>query len=195
MASFGKAGIGGLALGVVLYVFRDVLQQSLLFKAGLSSNQAFYIIAALLVFTVGIAAIGIVAWLINGRNPDEAMPASSLGVLASLSCLVIGSGVYLLTLAKPETLTTPASKSFKVCMGNGGGSNCLAGSDASFGCDQYNAMGGGSAKTTTELGQRFCSTTVNGEKKQQPFDIKVYQNNGGGQCGWTGFLVTCNPAT
>jgi hypothetical protein len=195
MANFGKAGIGGLSLGVVLYVFRDVLQQSLLFKAGLTSNQAFYIIAALLVFTVGIAAIGIVAWLINGRNPDQAMPASSLSVLAILSCLVIGSGVYLLTLAKPETLTTSASKTFKVCMGNGGGNNCLAGADASFGCDQYNAMGGGGARTTTELGERFCSTTVNGQKKQQPFDIKVFQNNGGGQCGWTGFLVTCNPAT
>ena len=193
MGAFGKAGIGGLALGVLMYVFRGVLQQNLLFKAGLSSNQAFYVVAALLVFTFGIATIGILAWLINGRNPGQPLPASSLGLLALLFCLVIGSGVYLLTLAKPETATTAKSKSFRICMGNGGGNNCSAGADASFGCDQYNAMGGGGARTTTELGARFCSTTVNGQKKQSPFDIKVFQNNEGGQCGWTGFLVTCNP--
>jgi hypothetical protein len=193
MGTFGKAGIGGLALGVLLYVFRGVLEQSLLFKAGLSSNQAFYIVAALLVFTFGIATIGIVAWLVSGRNPDQPMPASSLGLLALLFCLVIGSGVYLLTLAKPEAQATAKSKSYKVCMGNGGGNNCLAGSDASFDCDQYNGMGGGGPKTTTELGARFCTSNVNGQKKQLPFDIKVYQNNGGGKCGWTGFLVTCNP--
>jgi hypothetical protein len=172
--TFGKvAGIGGLALGVLLYVFREVLHRVCYFKA----------------------ASALMKPLISSRNPDQPMPTSSLGLLALLVCLVIGSAVYLLAQAIPETPKTATSKSYKVCMGNGGGNNCLAGSDASFDCNQYNGMGGGGPRTTTELGARFCSTTVNSQKKQQPFDIKVYQNNGGGQCGWTGFLVTCNPAT
>jgi hypothetical protein len=193
--TFGKvAGIGGLALGVLLYTFREVLQQSLLFQTPLSSNEAFHVVAALLVFTFGIATIGIVAWLIAARNPDEPMPVSSLALLAFLFCLVMGSGVYLLTLAATPDRPKATSTTFRVCMGEGGGNNCSSGANASFDCNQYGGMGGGGERTTTELGARFCSTAVNGQKKQQPFDVKVFQNNGGGKCGWTGFLVTCNPS-
>jgi hypothetical protein len=95
---------------------------------------------------------------------------------------------------KVEAIAQPKSapKITKVCMGAGGGINCLDGVDAKFDCNVYWSWGAG-GKMNDNLGANFCSTTESGAKKQQPFDIKVYQNNGGGGCGWTGFLVTCNP--
>jgi hypothetical protein len=86
----------------------------------------------------------------------------------------------------------PVSKVTRVCMGEGGGSNCLATADAKFDCNVYYSWGNG-GKMNENLGANFCSVTENGTKKQLPFDIKVYQNNGGGKCGWIGYLVTCNP--
>jgi hypothetical protein len=88
--------------------------------------------------------------------------------------------------------TRPARKVTKVCMGEGGGVNCLDGADAKFGCDVYHSWGNG-GKMNENLGANFCSITEKGVRKQQPFDIKVFQNNSGGGCGWTGFLVTCDP--
>jgi len=73
----------------------------------------------------------------------------------------------------------------KVCMGNGGGSSCLNGANASYDCNAYNNMGGGAPRTIEILKQMFCqngSSTV----------VNTY-NVGGGQCGWTEFTVTCNP--
>jgi hypothetical protein len=86
----------------------------------------------------------------------------------------------------------PPHKVVKVCMGNGGGTNCLSGSDAHFDCNAYNSMGGGSQKTRDTLADSFCGYDENGVHKIYPHNIIVYQNNGGGQCGWTGFQVTCN---
>ena len=77
-------------------------------------------------------------------------------------------------------------------MGNGGGDNCLAGADARFDCNAYSQMGSGSQQTYNTLADRYCGYTENGVRKVDPHDITVYQNNGGGQCGWTGFQVTCN---
>ena len=85
-----------------------------------------------------------------------------------------------------------ARKVVKVCMGNGGGDNCLGGADAHFDCNAYKAMGGGSKQTYDSLADRFCGFTANGVRKVDPNSIIVYQNNGGGECGWTGFQVTCN---
>lgn len=55
------AGIGGLALGVLLIIFRDVLRQKI-FPA-LSKEHAFRIIRLIIVFTFLIAVIGIAAWV------------------------------------------------------------------------------------------------------------------------------------
>jgi hypothetical protein len=103
--------------------------------------------------------------------------------------------------AKEPTQTTtqpspspspPPHKVVRVCMGNGGGDNCLSGASAHYDCDAYKAMGGGGQRTTDTLADRFCGYTENGVHKVYPNNIIVYQNNGGGQCGWTGFEVTCN---
>jgi hypothetical protein len=87
---------------------------------------------------------------------------------------------------------TPAPVTVKVCMGNGGGQNCLDGAGAKYDCNAYNAMGGGAQKTYDALADMFCGYTENGVRKVAPHNIVVVQNNGGGQCGWTAFQVTCN---
>jgi Caspase domain len=90
-------------------------------------------------------------------------------------------------------LTGPPVKSVtRVCMGEGGGDNCLSGSDATFDCDVYHNWGAG-GKMNENLGAQFCSSVRHGNKVQLPFNVTLYRNNGGGKCGWTGFIVTCNP--
>ena len=86
----------------------------------------------------------------------------------------------------------PPHRVLRVCMGNGGGDNCLSGANAHYDCNAYNAIGGGAQQTYSVLADRFCGYTDNGVHKVYPHNIIVYQNNGGGQCGWTGFEVTCN---
>jgi hypothetical protein len=83
-------------------------------------------------------------------------------------------------------------KVVRVCMGNGGGDNCLSGSGAHYDCNAYGAIGGSAQQTYDVLADRFCGYMENGVHKVYPHNIIVYQNNGGGQCGWTGFEVTCN---
>lgn len=77
--------------------------------------------------------------------------------------------------------------------GNGGGENCLNGADAKYDCNTYRAFGGGGPQTYNVLADMFCSYTDGSAKKIYPHDIVVIQDNGGGQCGWTAFQVTCNP--
>jgi hypothetical protein len=93
----------------------------------------------------------------------------------------------------PSTQRVRAQKVVKVCMGEGGGTNCSNGADSSFDCNAYSGMGGGGQKTTDTLAERFCGYTENGVNKVDPNKIAVIQNNGGGKCGWTAFQVTCNP--
>jgi hypothetical protein len=81
----------------------------------------------------------------------------------------------------------------RVCMGEGGGTNCSSGAGASYDCDAYKAMGGGAKQTYDTLADRFCGyTDSTGAHTVYNHNIVVYQNNGGGKCGWTGFEVTCN---
>jgi hypothetical protein len=78
----------------------------------------------------------------------------------------------------------------KVCFGGGGGSNCLAGADIKLGCEPYWA----GASKPENLGTSYCSwIDSKGVKQQDPYSVRVYQNNDGGGCGWTGLEVTCNP--
>jgi hypothetical protein len=108
------------------------------------------------------------------------------------SCL-IGMTKLLLPSPTPPQSNPRPPKVVKVCMGNGGGTNCLSGAGAQFDCNAYNGMGGGAQKTYDTLATMFCSYVENGASKVAPHNIVVVQNNGGGQCGWTAFQVTCNP--
>ena len=85
-----------------------------------------------------------------------------------------------------QALQSGDGKMVKVCMGNGGGDNCLTGAAGHFDCDAYSKMGGGSQQTYDNLSTMFCGS------KQNTARVTVTQNNGGGQCGWTAFQVVCN---
>lgn len=60
------AGIGGIALGVLLLVFRDVIRRNIFPR--LASIQAYRLICLIVVLTFLIAAIGIGAWVYVQEN-------------------------------------------------------------------------------------------------------------------------------
>ena len=85
------------------------------------------------------------------------------------------------------------AQTFKVCMGNGGGPNCLSGADAVFSCASYRVMGGGAKYTYDEVAKKFCAYSDNGATRIYPNKVDVTYDVGGGECGWTAFRVVCNP--
>lgn len=76
-------------------------------------------------------------------------------------------------------------KSFKICFGGGGGSNCLDGADVKLDCDQYHAW---TQEKWDTLAGNLCGYTVT---KIQKYPLVQTQNNGGGGCGWTAYKLTC----
>lgn len=60
------AGIGGLALGVLLIIFRDVLRQKIF--PTFTREHGYRIIRLIIVFTFLIAVLGIIAWFLQSRN-------------------------------------------------------------------------------------------------------------------------------
>jgi hypothetical protein len=71
--TLGKiAGIGGLALGVFLLLFREVIRRNIFPK--LAANDAYKVIQQFMYLTFGIAALGIFAWVYvstsHGQSPD-----------------------------------------------------------------------------------------------------------------------------
>jgi len=96
LSALGKvAGIGGIALGVFLLLFRGVLEKELLPKSGLDPKQGYAIILSLMIFTFGIAGIGVIAWLIGrATSPKAPISASALGVLAGIVAAILGAAVY-----------------------------------------------------------------------------------------------------
>lgn len=63
------AGIGGVALGVFLLIFRDVIRKKIFPQ--LTKQQAYRLLTLALVLTWSVAISGIIAWLLvsNGPNP------------------------------------------------------------------------------------------------------------------------------
>jgi hypothetical protein len=89
LVSLGKvAGIGGIALGVLFLLFRQILQKQYLPQLGLNGAQSFHIIIAILVFTFGIAAIGILAWII-ARGATGPVPNRTVLILTVFAVLVL----------------------------------------------------------------------------------------------------------
>ena len=202
LAKLGRiAGVAGIALGVFAVLFRGILSIQLL-PLGVSSSQAVAIILAFMIFTFGIAGIGLLTWLAQPyprgrtRNADGPIPKAPIGILAALFVLVLFAAVYV-SLNPPGAIvpSTPnrPTETFNVCMGNGGGASCNGPNITSYTCAQYKAIGGGSAQTYSTLGQRFCKYTDNGTKRVSPYKVIVTYDVGGGECGWTNFKVTCNP--
>ena len=84
------AGLAGIAFGVLLLLFKGVLEKDFLPKKGLSGDQAYHIMFAVLLLTFGIAAVGILAWII-GKSAGSVVPTGALVILALL-VLAIGLG-------------------------------------------------------------------------------------------------------
>lgn len=59
----GQAGIGGIALGVFLILFRDIIQKKMSTKLSIHQSFVIIILFLILVWSIGIAGIG--AWLIS----------------------------------------------------------------------------------------------------------------------------------
>jgi hypothetical protein len=68
------AGIGGLALGTLALVFREVIRKNIF--PNLTKNHAFQIIRLILILTFSIAALGISAWAFAPRPSPELKPLS-----------------------------------------------------------------------------------------------------------------------
>jgi hypothetical protein len=108
------------------------------------------------------------------------------------SCLIRMTELLLSTVKQEPPPPPRPHKVVKVCMGNGGGANCLSGAGAAYDCNTYRGMGGGASQTYDVLADRFCGYYEGHIRKVDPHNIIVTQDNGGGECGWTAFEVTCN---
>jgi hypothetical protein len=96
LTDLGKiAGVGGIALGVFVVLFRGVLQTEFLPKAGLSPCQAFSVILVLMILTFGIAGIGLIAWLVSRSiAPNGSIPWPTLRALAGLLVIMVGGALF-----------------------------------------------------------------------------------------------------
>ena len=62
------AGIGGLSLGVVLLLFRDVIRKNIFPRLGVQEAYKLLRLIVILVFMIGIA--GLAAWVATAREPS-----------------------------------------------------------------------------------------------------------------------------
>ena len=111
LGALGKvAGIGGIALGIFLLLFRGVLEKQFLPQAGLGSAQGFAVIISLMLLTFGLAGIGVIAWLIGRTTTSRApIPLPTLSVLAALIAALLLATVYVAAQAKPDPPPTVAA--------------------------------------------------------------------------------------
>jgi|SRR5713226_6076914 len=74
---FGQiAGIGGLALGIFLLLFRDVIRKNIF--PTLSPEHAYRLIRQFMYLTFAIAAIGVLSWIFQGDRPTSTLTSLSI---------------------------------------------------------------------------------------------------------------------
>jgi hypothetical protein len=71
------AGIGGLALGVLLYVFRDIIRKLVL--KNLKRDHAFQILNRIVVLVAIVTIVGIIAWVVSLWAPGPTRSAKEPG--------------------------------------------------------------------------------------------------------------------
>ncbi len=96
LSSLGRiAGLGGIVVGVLFLIFRSVLEKKFL-DVGLAPGQAFAVVMSILIFTFGMAGVGIIAWLVSrATGPNAPVTAFTMTLLAGLIVVVLGSAVYM----------------------------------------------------------------------------------------------------
>jgi glucan phosphoethanolaminetransferase (alkaline phosphatase superfamily) len=112
-SALGKvAGLAGIAFGVFLLLFQGVIANIF----SLSQDQAFRTVVALMIFTFGIAGIGVIAWLVGKTvEPERPIPPSTTYILASLVTLIVCAAVYAAVAGAQD------KKTYKICWGEGVG--------------------------------------------------------------------------
>jgi hypothetical protein len=98
LTALGKiAGLGGVSVGIFFLLVQNILKQGLIAKESISGDQAYHVIVALITLIFGIAAIGVVAWII-GTFADKTKPVShtALFILAVLVLAVLASSTVVL---------------------------------------------------------------------------------------------------
>jgi hypothetical protein len=65
----GIAGIGGLALGVILLLFKDVIGKTVF--AGLTRKQSYALLNKIVMATWSVAVLGIAAWYFGAKNSSS----------------------------------------------------------------------------------------------------------------------------
>jgi hypothetical protein len=187
---FGKkAGLAGLALGVLFYLFRDFLQQI----PGLPAPQAFAIMRSFLILVFGISGIGVLTWLVVPQPGNhKPIPTTSIVILALLFVVVVLAAVFVGTSPVNEKDLPKSTQiviaPINICAGNGGGASCLGPSVVAYTCAEYRAIGGGADATYKAFNDRFCQGK--GDPKK---NVRHNFSREGGECGWTSFTVTCLP--
>lgn len=93
LETLGKiAGIGGIALGVGLIVFREVIRKSVL--GALSKDDAYRLVRLVAVFswTIALAGMGAWAWVETSSNNDLRTDDPSIATEGAQSPVVTGTG-------------------------------------------------------------------------------------------------------
>jgi hypothetical protein len=192
----------------VLLIFQGVLQTKFLPSTGLDSNQAYHIIMALMVLVFGLAAVGIIAWLIIAVRPADApLPQHNLYVLAFLLLSVLTSTVVLASgaldrstgtvalppvpgpIASPTPTTTPSANSTPTPSPTSSSSPGQKEVTRSFrvctgeyesACDPHDSY-------------LYCYVDLNAWAKARcdRFKIQKLNERGGNKCGYGLFEVLC----
>lgn len=177
----GIAGLAGIAVAAYFLLFKGVLGLGIF--PGLSQAQAYALLHAILILTFGV-----VAMVLATRRKTSGSLLDYTPTLMFLTAMLAAIYVAVLPTAQPSPPPAPppqplGKSSFKLCFGEGGGSNCLSGADIKYGCNTYWSW---SAKAWDDLAVNLCRSKDKMTKVQT-------QNNGGGGCGWTAFTLTCTP--
>lgn len=75
------AGIGGIALGVFLLLFRDVIRQKIFPQ--LTKKQSYRILLTFMILTWSVAIAGIVAWMVSRQDSEELSRSRGAQVLTA----------------------------------------------------------------------------------------------------------------
>jgi hypothetical protein len=96
LSNLGKvAGIGGIALGLFLLIFRDILAKNILPQAGLEADHGFALIMAMMILTFGISGVGILAWIIaRAAGPSGQVSNLQIGLVVVVILFVLIFSAY-----------------------------------------------------------------------------------------------------
>lgn len=102
------ATIAGAAISGFVAIYRSVLEQKLIPYYQITGDQAFRIVASLIIATLGMTAIGLFTWAIANRGADkEVVSGRQLLVPATIFVLVVAAILYILTRPAPPPPPPP----------------------------------------------------------------------------------------